>query len=340
MIERPFAKLQNNCNTQNQKLKSKNYDNINDIDRGNLYYHNHNKTEKEKTGQKYLSGQKALGIKCAVSIQKQIFPIRTKLKYPEIHYPISDLLTKERTKKRNNQIIQSNETGLKLIKKYEFKKSEINPEYTPEKIIPLRSCLLDNIAVFTKRQFHYTKTPKYLKTLTVPLKIDTGTGEIVCTEYSTDDLKSAKNRKIKTVEKFCNFYEPLYRQRKISVLFHTFSRADYSQADMRRMLEKIKRRYKSIGREILGYLWVIEFAENQKMINGLHIHYHLVISIKRIRVTEIPEALKFNDIWGQRTGVEFIKKVCKGLPYKIPLQRRGKNIRQKKLFNISKSVFC
>ncbi len=123
-----------------------------------------------------------------------------------------------------------------------------------------------------------------------------------------DDFKSAKNRKIKTVRKFCDYYEPLYRRRKISLLFHTFTRMDFSKQDMRTMVKCAKARYKAINRPIRGYLWALELADNEGMETGYHIHYHLVIAIDRLRVTELPEELKFQDIWGQRTQVEFIKK--------------------------------
>ena len=74
------------------------------------------------------------------------------------------------------------------------------------------------------------------------------------------------------------------------------------------MLDNVKTRYKSINRPIKGFLWAMELKENEKMETGFHIHYHLVVAINRVFWKEIPEELKFNDLWGQRTGVEFIRK--------------------------------
>jgi hypothetical protein len=135
--------------------------------------------------------------------------------------------------------------------------------------------------------------------------IDTDSGEIIYDDYETDDFKAGKNRKIKTVKKFCAFYEPLYKKKMVSLLFYTFTRMDHAKKDMKSMLECVKIRYKALKTPIRGYLWALEVSENN------HVHYHLVLAIDRIRVKEIPEKMKLEGLWGQRTGVEFIKKSVK-----------------------------
>jgi len=219
--------------------------------------------------------------------------------------------------------VQQNTEFSKLNLKYKFKHTRKNPEWdvnklisievlpdgTPVNIDTLRSCLLRNNAEIKNPEILISKTPKWLTTLEEPKCIDTGTGEIIYEDYETDDFKASRNRKIKTVEKFCNYYEPLYQARKVSLLFHTFTRLNYAKQDMRRMVDNAKFRYNSLKRPIRGYLWALELENKDK---SIHIHYHFIVAIDRIQVKKIPEALKFQDLWGQRTGVEFIKKTIKG----------------------------
>jgi hypothetical protein len=85
-------------------------------------------------------------------------------------------------------------------------------------------------------------------------------------------------------------------------MFHTFTRANYAEKSIQEIIDNLKQRYKAIGREVRGYIWTAEVSEN------LHWHYHLAIAIDRIRVTEIPGEIKLDVLWGQRTGVEFVRK--------------------------------
>jgi Ni/Co efflux regulator RcnB len=224
-----------------------------------------------------------------------------------------------------------NPKSIRDLTGYQFKSRKKNPEWSVEKLIPLRSCLIHNKAsqlsvekmtenfldemeklTGVRGECYISTIPKWLTTLEKPECLDTGTGEIIFSDYLTDDFKASRNRKIKTINKFCNFYEPLYQARKVSLLFHTFTRNDYAKKDMRTMIECAKKRYYALNRPIRGYLWVMELEENEKMDSGFHIHYHLVVAINRFQVREIPEELKFQDLWGQRTSVEFIIKTIKG----------------------------
>lgn len=193
------------------------------------------------------------------------------------------------------------------VYRYKFNSCVKNPSWSIDKLIPLRSCLIYNNSSKLIFGDMITNIPKWLTTLDVEKK-NISTGEIENFEVYTNDFKSSNNRKIKTVEKFCNFYEPLYRKRKVSVLFHTFTRADLANLDISTMLECAKVRYRALNRPIRGYLWVRQLKENEKMDFGYHIHYHLVVAIDRLEVYKMPEKLKFDDLWGQRTDVEFVKK--------------------------------
>jgi hypothetical protein len=193
------------------------------------------------------------------------------------------------------------------VYRYKFNHSIKNPSWSIEKLIPLRSCLIHNNSSKLIFGDMITNIPKWLTVLDVERE-DISTGEIENFEVYTNDFKSSNNRKIKTIEKFCNFYEPLYKKRKVSVLFHTFTRSDLANLDISTMLECAKVRYKSLNRPIRGYLWVRQLKENDKMDFGYHIHYHLVVAIDRLKIDKIPKELKFDDLWGQRTDVQFVKK--------------------------------
>jgi len=193
---------------------------------------------------------------------------------------------------------------------YRFKSRRRNPEYDPAKLVPLRSCHIHNKASVIKREKFISNVPKWLTVLEKET-VCIDTGEIIYDDYATDDFKAARSRKIKTVNKFCDFYQPLYAKRKVSVLFFTFTRMDYSKKDMRTMLECVKTRFKFLGMPIRGYLWCLEAEPNARMLSKHHVHYHLVIAIDRVQVKEIPKAWKVDDLWGQRTGVEFIKKTVR-----------------------------
>jgi hypothetical protein len=229
--------------------------------------------------------------------------------------------------------------SIRDITGYKFKSRRKNPEWSVEKLIVLRSCLLHNNASqkTLEPERLISTIPKWQTTLERPDCLDTGTGEIIYSDYETDDFKASRFRKIKTVEKFCNYYEPLYRVRKVSLLFHTFTRTDFAKKDMRTMIECAKKRYKVLNMPIRGYLWALELKENEKMESGYHIHYHLVVAVNRIRVKEIPEELKFQDLWGQRTGVEFITKSIRGYLSKY-LYKSDAKIIGKRAYSISRKL--
>jgi hypothetical protein len=56
------------------------------------------------------------------------------------------------------------------------------------------------------------------------------------------------------------------------------------------------------GLNLRGFIWTAEISDN------LHFHYHLCIAIDRVNWKTIPERLKFEKAWGQRTEIDFVKK--------------------------------
>lgn len=186
---------------------------------------------------------------------------------------------------------------------WRFSNRFLNPSYGEGvKTVPLRSCLIHDNAEKSEREI---KTlPKWITVLNYA-EVDPETGEIVRDNvpYETNEIKSSNGRKIKALDKFCDYYQPLYQSRKVSLTFHTFTRANYANTTFRKMLDNVKYHYaEMLDREVRGFIWTAEVSQQ------LHWHYHLCVAIDRVRVREIPPELKFEQLWGQRTGVEFVKR--------------------------------
>jgi plasmid rolling circle replication initiator protein Rep len=107
---------------------------------------------------------------------------------------------------------------------------------------------------------------------------------------------------------------------------------------MRRMLDNVKYRYEKINRPIRGYVWALELKENEGMQSGYHIHYHLVVAVDRFNIQRIPNELKFEDLWGQRTGIEFIKKSVRSYLSKY-LYKSDAKILGRRSYAISRKLF-
>lgn len=190
----------------------------------------------------------------------------------------------------------------------------------------LRSCLINDNAEKFQRQNParqggvLIKTePKWITHLNY-YEVDKETGEIMRNgaKYQTNELKSCNARKIALMTKFSNAYQAEYQKKNVSLLMHTFTRANYSDLTFRRMMDNVKYAYKSINRTLKGYVWVSEVAikdENDPKAYDddgnylpIHWHYHLATCIDRLEVHRMPNELKFEMGWGQRTGVEFVRK--------------------------------
>ena len=194
--------------------------------------------------------------------------------------------------------------------KYTWISTRINPDKLPAVLIPSfdpchinnkSSKILRNICTgdpVYDRIFGFVQTDsKWITQLS--------DGETI---IETNDLKQSRYRQLKAIKKFCNYYEPFYRSKKVSLLFFTFTRANYARLDMITMLKCVKKRLRALKWPLRGYLWVMETKKNEEMIGGYHVHYHLIIATNRVFISKIPDRLRLETLWGQRTQVEFIKK--------------------------------
>lgn len=196
----------------------------------------------------------------------------------------------------------------KLIEKvgFHYKACRKNPDYEAGiRKLPLRSCLIDD----NSDSFKQVKTaPKWfteLKYYNVAVSGDNA-GEILSDEiYVSDDFKQSNGGKIKALDAFCNRYQPLYHQRKVSLLFLTFTRANQARVTFRQMLDNARKRFKAQDVSVRGFIWTAEVSEK------LHWHYHVCFAVDRVSWSKIPQWMKFNNLWGQRTGIEFVRKNVK-----------------------------
>lgn len=147
--------------------------------------------------------------------------------------------------------------------------------------------------------------PKYYTNL-AEHEYDRETGELITKGvYQTNDFKVSNGKKIKRLDKFCNYYQPLYKERKVTLWFLTFTRANFSRLSFKQMNNIVKKYYQREKMPIRGFIWTYEISKD-----NFHWHYHLCIATDRVNLKGkgIPTKLKFNFLWGQRTELEFVKK--------------------------------
>ena len=180
------------------------------------------------------------------------------------------------------------------------------------KRVRFESCLINHKSEETKTSKYQRlqreiliveREPKYLTTLD-RVVIDVNTGEINKFNYSTDSFKQSNHRKIKALDKFCSFYQPLYRKHKVSLFFVTLTAYDRAQIDIKQFIDAVKFRLKYNQHSVLGYIWTLEVSENN------HAHYHMCFATERVHIVggRIPGIFKFESLWGARTEIEFVKK--------------------------------
>jgi hypothetical protein len=184
------------------------------------------------------------------------------------------------------------------------------------KRLPFESCLITTNGSKKKgsfqakkgqkdvREVHIKTRPKWYTDL-MEWEVDQISGEMVPKGvYTSDDFKCSNGKKIKALDKFCKKYQPLYRSRKVSLFFLTFTRANYASLKWNTMSKLIMQYFKRLGIEVRGHIWTAEISDN------LHWHYHICICTNRVDFskTGIPPSLKFDSLWGQRTEIDFVKK--------------------------------
>lgn len=187
---------------------------------------------------------------------------------------------------------------------YQHLNTRKNPLYEEGlKTLPFESCLIHDKSHKNSRGFLVQTAPKWLTDLGIWKKDEMGNLDL--TEiYATNNQKSSNHRKIKALDGFCNFYQPLYKKKKVTLLFLTFTKANKCK-DWKVMLNIIREYFKREGTPILDYVWTSEVSEN------LHWHYHIAIAINRVTWTTIPKRFFFEKLWGQRTEIDFVKKNIK-----------------------------
>lgn len=203
-----------------------------------------------------------------------------------------------------NQVISTQLTDNQQFKNiYLFKNRVPNPDFKKGlKYSTLRSCLLHNKS--DKTEWEIRHLPKYYTTLK-KTTYDLNTGEITAQDdYLTDDLTAGNSRKIKAVNSWTDTFNPLYRNRNISLLFYTLTTANQSKLTIQEMTNVLKKRIQRNGLTFYGYLWVLEISDTG------HIHYHLLLATSRINIKgmAMPKFLKVNDVWGARTQIRFVEK--------------------------------
>jgi hypothetical protein len=177
------------------------------------------------------------------------------------------------------------------------------------------TCLIGNndtkLRSVKTRPFVVKTEPKWVTKLGY-YNVDKSTGELVGKgEYLTNDFKKANAKKIKSLDAFTDHYNEPYQKKKISIMFHTFTRPNVARLSFRRMLHLTRKRYKSIGYNVTGYIWTAEVTDEvESKGKGLMWHYHLAVALDRrlnIKGKALPKKLMLESLWGQRTEVEFVR---------------------------------
>lgn len=213
---------------------------------------------------------------------------------------------KGRENEKNIRAVSKQARKSALLKKkgtaYEHVCTTKNPEYQSGlKPLSFESCLIHNKG---NRIVFVRTVPKYLTTLAEFKYCEDGL-PVLIGNLETNDLKASNHRKIKAVDKWCEYWQPLYKKRKITLLFFTLTRANKARMGIGDLMRILKINLKRNNVDLLDYLWIQEISE------GLHFHYHLVIAIPRVRWKSIPKFLKMESYWGQRTEINFVKKNIK-----------------------------
>ena len=217
------------------------------------------------------------------SVKKPLKPSRTKVEPP--------------TKVVDNQRVKDRFTFLRRFK---------NDDYEDGlRTLPFRSCLIHDNSAASIKVFREVKTsPKWISNL-YRERVDVDTGEVLLAEvYDTNEIKSSNARKIKRLDAFCGHFHPLYQSRHVTLLFYTLTKANEARTDISGVLDALKKRFKRRQIGFYGYLWTAEVSEK------MHFHYHICVAIDRLdfKGERLPAWLKLQDVWGRRTGVEFVKR--------------------------------
>ena len=204
-------------------------------------------------------------------------------------------------------------TSSKPKKAYTFLKRTKNPTYEEAiKRLSFEACLITTNgskkeAKNTPKEVHVKTQPKWYTDL-MEWEINQDSGEMIPKGiYTSNDFKCSNGKKIKSLDRFCNYYQPLYKQKEVTLWFLTFTQANKAKIPFNTMSKIVVQYYKRLGIDVRGHIWTAEVS------NNLHWHYHLCVATDRVKLEggKFPELLKFDNIWGQYTDIDFVKKNIK-----------------------------
>jgi hypothetical protein len=169
----------------------------------------------------------------------------------------------------------------------------------------LCSCLITNNSDTFNNQYLVIETaPKWYHHYKM-LGLDLQQGFSNIGSYKSDSFKASNNRKIKALDRFCSYYQPLYGSKKVTLFLFTLTAYwTHTETQVQDAVEALKLRFKRKKVNVLGYIWTFEVSEN------LHPHYHLCLAVERmnLRGGRLPKFLFLDQVWNARTGVDFVKK--------------------------------
>jgi hypothetical protein len=241
-------------------------------------------------------------------------------------------------------------------KVYEHYKTEKNPDYEKGlKSVPLfESCLIYDkgnslgsskshpLSQKLGSEIKIRTTPKWLTEMGV-FETDQEGYPVQTDTYFTDDLKGSNNRKIKTLHKFCDKYQPLYAQKKVTLFFLTFTAANKARHSWSSMLKIVRKYMERAGAPVLGWVWISEIGQKTYTITkdpkDLHWHYHLAFACPRLDLKgkRLHKLLKFENIWGCRTEINFVKKNIRGYMMKY-FAKNNMKVEGVRSFGISRKL--
>jgi hypothetical protein len=198
-------------------------------------------------------------------------------------------------------------------KVYTFLKRLKNPTYEEAiKRLPFEACLYTTNGskkkgqneVKIKKEVHVKTQPKWYTDL-MEWEVNESTGEMFPKGvYTSNDFKCSNGKKIKSLDRFCKYYQPLYKQKKVTLWFLTFTQANKAKIPFNTMSKIVIQYFKRLGIDVRGHIWTAEVSDD------LHWHYHMCVATDRVKLEggKFPELLKFDNIWGRYTDIDFVKK--------------------------------
>lgn len=195
----------------------------------------------------------------------------------------------------SNSVVDASRFGLVYMH------NNVDKMGTPKRRSNIRHVVVQHPVMMSTQPRYFTTLMKYTH--------DMNTGEIIASEIvETNDTKARLNRRFRALKAFTNHFEPLYRQKKVTALFMTFTIANENAVKLRTVIDQFKKRCKRNGYPCRGYFWVLEISES------LHVHYHAVFYIDRMNITgkKMPEWWKLDELWGARTNVVIVRRSVTG----------------------------